>query len=110
MSGILNGIDTTVWDPAVDPALVGTYAATTKAAERDGARRRNRAAVFDRAGFDAALLDDRVPFAVMVTRLTGQKGADLLLPIVPLLRTIPLRVVVLGSGEASIAAGLRGSG
>jgi starch synthase len=107
LSGILNGIDTTVWDPAVDPALVGTYAATTKAAERDSARRRNRAAVFDRAGFDAAVFDDRVPLAVMVTRLTGQKGADLLLPIVPLLRTVPLRVVVLGSGEASIAAGLR---
>ena len=62
-----------------------------KAAERDGARRRNRAAVFDRVGFDAAVLDDDVPLAVMVTRLTGQKGADLLLPIVPLLRTIPLR-------------------
>ena len=105
--GILNGIDPTVWDPAADPALVGTYAATTKPGERDSARRRNRAAVFERAGFDPVLLDDGVPLAVMVTRLTGQKGADLLLPVVPILKSIPLRVVVLGAGEASIAAGLR---
>ena len=107
VSGILNGIDTTVWNPSADPALVGTYAATMKAGERDAARRRNRAAVFERAGFDPEFLDDRVPLAVMVTRLTGQKGADLLLPIVPILKSMPLRVVVLGSGEASIAAGLR---
>lgn len=107
VSGILNGIDPTIWDPASDPALAATYGATTKAGERDVARRRNRAAVFERAGFDAEMLDDGVPLAVVVTRLTGQKGADLLLPIVPLLKSIPLRVVVLGSGEASIAAGLR---
>jgi starch synthase len=117
VSGILNGIDTSVWDPAADTALAGTYAATTKGPERDAARRRNKAAVFERAGFERVALegagfvdpsfDDTVPLAVMVTRLTGQKGADMLLPIVPVLKSIPLRVVVLGSGEASIAAGLR---
>src|SRR5688500_2120634 len=46
LSGILNGIDPTVWDPSADPALVGTYAAKTNAGERDAARRRNRAGVF----------------------------------------------------------------
>jgi len=105
LSGILNGIDTAIWDPATDTALVATYSATDKAGLRDIARRRNRAAVFERVGFPVDPGDDTL-LAVMVTRLTGQKGADLLLPIAPILKSIPLRIVVLGSGEASIAAAL----
>ena len=50
--------------------------------------------------------DDDVPLAVAIARLTAQKGADLLVPIVPILRSMPLRLVVLGSGEAEIAAHL----
>ncbi len=102
VSGILNGIDTTVWDPGTDAALVTNYSAETKTADRTMARRANRAAVRIRAGFP----DDDVPLAVAIARLTGQKGADLLVPIVPILRSIPLRLVVLGSGEAEIAAQL----
>jgi starch synthase len=99
VSGILNGIDTTVWDPENDPRLVRNYSTATKGAERRAAREANRAAVRKRAGF---AIDD-VPLAVVIARLTGQKGADLLVPIVPILRSIPLRLVVLGSGEADIA-------
>jgi starch synthase len=102
VSGILNGIDTNVWDPAADPALSATYSASQRTTERAAARLANRAAVRLRAGF----ADDDVLLGVAVTRLTGQKGADLLVPIVPILRSIPLRVVVLGSGEAPIAAAL----
>jgi starch synthase len=102
MSGILNGIDTDVWDPETDPSLVANYAAETKTAERTMARVANRAAVRICAGF----ADDDVQLAVAISRLTGQKGADLLVPIVPILRSIPLRLVVLGSGEAEIAAQL----
>ena len=102
VSGILNGIDTTVWDPETDAALVANYSAGTKKLERALARAINRAAIRERAGF----ADDDVPLAVMVSRLTGQKGADLLVPIVPILRSIPLRLFVLGSGEAEIAGAL----
>ena len=42
----------------------------------------------------------------MVTRLTAQKGVDLLAPIVPVLRQIPLRLAVLGAGEAAMAGDL----
>ena len=85
-----------------------TTAASTKKPERTVARAANRAAIRERAGF----ADDDVPLAVVVSRLTGQKGADLLVPIVPILRSIPLRLVVLGSGEANIAerVGDRGGG
>lgn len=106
VSGILNGIDTAIWNPATDDALAARYSASDKAGERDIARRRNRAAVYERVGFPADVHDDGTLLAVMVTRLTGQKGADMLVPIAPILRSIPLRVVVLGSGEAAIAAAL----
>jgi starch synthase len=99
VSGIRNGIDTTVWDPETDAALVRNYSAEDKASQRRAAREANRDAVRKRAGF---AIDD-VPLAVVIARLTGQKGADLLVPIVPILRSIPLRLVVLGSGEADIA-------
>jgi starch synthase len=69
------------------------------------ARAENRSAVRRQAGF----ADDDVPLAAVIARLTGQKGADLLVPIVPILRSIPLRLFVLGSGEADIADGLAGA-
>ena len=103
VSGILNGIDTTVWDPATDDNLASNFTATGAAPARVAAKAANRAEVRRRAGFDD---DDDVLLAVMVSRLTGQKGADLLLPIVPLLDQVPLRVVVLGSGEQAIADSL----
>jgi starch synthase len=43
---------------------------------------------------------------VAVTRLTDQKGIDLLVPLVPLLEQIPMRLAVLGSGDAQLAATL----
>lgn len=106
VSGILNGIDITTWDPATDDALAAPYSVSDRAGERDIARRRNREAVYERVGFPASLRDDGTLLAVMVTRLTGQKGADMLVPIAPILKSIPLRVVVLGSGEAAIASAL----
>lgn len=106
LSGILNGIDTAIWDPQTDDALTARYSASEAAGERDVARRRNRMTVYERVGFSPAATADDSLLAVMVTRLTDQKGADMLVPIAPILKSIPLRVVVLGSGEATIASAL----
>lgn len=95
--GILNGIDTDVWNPADDPLIAAPF---------DGgsldARRANRSVLLDRVGFP----DDDVVLATVVTRLTHQKGVDLLTPLVPLLAEIPMRLAVLGSGDAALAAEL----
>jgi starch synthase len=60
--------------------------------------------VLDQVGW----IEDGRPLAVMVTRLTGQKGVDMLLPIVPVLRHVPMRLVVLGVGELELVRSLAG--
>jgi starch synthase len=95
--GIINGIDTDIWDPAHDALIASPFTPTS--IDDRGA---NRAALHQRVGLD----DDGVVLATVVTRLTHQKGIDLLTPLVPLLAQIPLRVAILGSGDAGLAAHL----
>ena len=96
--GILNGIDTEEWDPAADPLIAASFSASSIEA-----RAANRTALRERVGFP----DDGVVLGTVVTRLTHQKGIDLLAPLVPLLDQIPMRLAILGSGDAGLAAHLR---
>jgi starch synthase len=98
--GIRNGLDPVRWDPSTDRLLAATF----DAGDRDlpAARARNRAAVLECFGW----VDDDTPLAVMVGRLTGQKGVDLVVPLVPVLGHLPMRLAVLGVGEASLARAL----
>ena len=95
--GILNGIDTTVWDPAHDRHLAEPYAWGDMAGKA-AARR----AVLD----EMALPDLNGPLLVMVSRLVGQKGVDLLVPALDMVERMPLQVAVLGDGDAGLAAAL----
>jgi starch synthase len=96
--GILNGIDTDAWDPTTDPALVQTFSANTL-----HARRINKQAVVERFGLDGA----DGPLFCVVSRLTEQKGMDLLLEVVDGLVALGGRLAVLGSGEARLEDGFR---
>jgi starch synthase len=96
--GILNGIDTEIWDPATDP----TIAAPFDAADLSG-KETCRAALAARLG----LPDRPGPLAVVVTRLTEQKGSDLLPDLTRFLPRMPLRLAVLGSGDLHTATALR---
>lgn len=90
--GIPNGIDWSVWNPETDPSLVARYTAT-HAVE---GKARNRAAVREEFG----LIDDPyAPLVGIVSRLVDQKGFDLLAELAPTLHTLPLQLVVLGSGH-----------
>jgi starch synthase len=100
--GIRNGIDTARWDPATDALLPARYDATARA--MPAARAQDRRALLERFGWP----DDDMPLAVMVTRLTDQKGVDLVAPVVPVLRHIPMRLAVLGMGDGSLARELAG--
>jgi starch synthase len=95
LTGILNGIAVDAWDPATDPHIAAHYRPTTlwrKAA--------NKAAL--QQEFGLAERDD-VPLFAIVSRLTHQKGIDLVLAIADELAAIPAQLVVLGAGERAIA-------
>ena len=95
LTGILNGIDTDAWDPATDAHIASRYRATTlwrKAA--------NKAALQRELGL--AVRDD-VPLFAIVSRLTQQKGIDLVLAIADELAAIPAQLAVLGAGERDVA-------
>jgi starch synthase len=98
LSGIVNGVDTEVWDPATDASLAATYSAA-----RLQKRAENRAAIEARFGLEAG---PGLIFTV-VSRLTWQKGLDLLGDCVDGLVGMGARLAVLGAGEASIEAQFR---
>jgi starch synthase len=93
--GILNGLDTTVWDPATDAVLAAPYSRE----DRTG-KAACRADLLGRNGFDP---DDDGPVIGMIGRLDPQKGFDLLAGAAPELLARGARLVVQGSGPASLA-------
>ncbi len=99
-SGILNGLDTTVWDPATAD---GILAATYSRADRSG-KAACRADLLTRLGFDP---DDDGAVIGMIGRLDPQKGFDLLAAATPTLLERGARLVVQGSGPPAIAEPFR---
>ena len=91
--GILNGIDTAEWNPATDPHLAASYTAGKLAA-----RKRNKRAVEQEFGLDRG----DGPLFVVVSRLTWQKGMDVLVSVLDHLVGIGGRLALLGSGDAEI--------
>jgi starch synthase len=98
--GILNGLDTVVWDPATDADLAAPFSATDL-----GGKAACRADLLARLGFDAADTDSAV--LGMIGRLDPQKGFDLIHDAAPRLLDAGARIVVQGSGDPQLAAGLR---
>lgn len=95
--GIRNGIDTAVWDPRHDPHVAARF----DRRDVDG-KLACRDALLAECGWPG---DE--PVIGMVTRLTEQKGIDLVLGLVPFLPTLPARLVVLGAGDPATADALR---
>lgn len=94
--GILNGIDTALWDPATDAALAAPYSAADPAGKE-----RCRADLCTRLG-----LDPNGPILGLVGRLDPQKGFDLVAATAPGLVRSGARLVVLGTGDERLVAGL----
>ena len=94
LTGILNGIDETVWNPATDAHLVARFDAKHLAR-----RAVNKAALQTRFGLGA----EPATFVFgVVSRLTLQKGMDLLLDALPALAAGGAQLALLGSGEKSL--------
>jgi starch synthase len=95
LTGILNGVDTEVWDPRHDTALPRPYG------ERDATagKRVAKAALQNRLGLEST---ERVPLFGAVSRLTPQKGLDLVLAALPDLVTGGCQLALLGSGDSDL--------
>ena len=97
LRGILNGVDNALWNPATDPALAAPYAANRLAAKRE-----NKRALQNEMGLDAAV--DRPLFGI-ISRLTEQKGLDLVLTLGEGITHLPAQLAILGSGDKAMEAG-----
>ncbi|MEW6223105.1 MAG: glycogen/starch synthase [Chloroflexota bacterium] len=93
--GILNGIDPAVWDPATDAAIAAPYSRASP-----GGKAACRRDLLGRLGFDP---DDDGAVAGMIGRMDPQKGFDLLADGARDLLAAGVRIVVQGSGHASLA-------
>lgn len=98
VSGVLNGIDTTVWNPEADPNC-----APFSAAKLAG-KAKNRKALLEEFGLDAEVAG---PVVIVVSRLTPQKGIDLLPAATEELVAQGGALVVLGSGDVWAEAMMR---
>ena len=97
LRGILNGIDVKVWDPAADSLIAARFSASDLEP-----RSRNKAELQARLGLEA---DPHAPLFGVVTRLSWQKGLDLLLEALPVLLAEGAQLVLLGSGDPGLEAG-----
>jgi starch synthase len=97
--GILNGLDPEVWNPATDPTIAARYSAS----DLEG-KATCRRALLAELGLDPT---DSGPVAAMIGRLDPQKGFDLLTGAAPAILAAGGRLVVLGTGNPKLVAGLR---
>ena len=97
VSGIINGIDIKVWDPSTDRLIETTYDASDPAP-----RTRNKADLQARFGLDP---DPGALLFGVVSRLSWQKGLDLLLETVPALVAEGAQLALIGTGDAALEAG-----
>ena len=93
LTGILNGVDESVWHPQHDRALPFRYSAGSL-----WRRERNKLELLARVGLPE---DAQTPLLGIIARLTSQKGFDLLPDVLDaVFDARPVRLVILGSGEA----------
>ncbi len=97
--GILNGIDAQVWDPASDTSLPQRYSATQLQGKAVC-----KAALQTQFALAA---EPGTPLLGVVSRLTSQKGLDLVLSVLPEIIRLGGQLVVQGTGEASLEAAFR---
>jgi starch synthase len=92
LHGILNGADYSAWDPGKDPHLVAPY----EPGSADG-KKKNKLALIEEMNLEASL--KARPLLGMISRLSSQKGCDLLVQVLENLVGLDAGVVILGSGE-----------
>lgn len=99
VSGILNGIDHEVWNPAADPAIAQRY---------DASQPQGKAACKAALQRESGLAEDPdTPLLLALSRLSSQKGLDLILSALPQILEQGAQLVVQGAGEPALEAAFR---
>lgn len=91
--GIVNGIDTDIWNPATDKLLAADY--DEKSAIKN--KKINKKALQESLGLD---VDEHKMVIGIISRLTNQKGLDLVNDVIPGIMDEHTQVVVLGTGDS----------
>lgn len=99
LSGILNGVDYTIWDPAHDSLIEHNYGVEQPAPKAD-----NKAELQRRLGLPE---EPAAPLLGLVSRFVEQKGIDLLLDAAPQLLGEGAQLVLLGSGDRALESRAR---
>jgi starch synthase len=92
LSGILNGIDTDIWNPSSDPLITTTFDAASLSGKAV-----NKRTLCELCGFAA----DR-PLVGMITRLAEQKGLDLIAESAESIFALGVNLVLLGTGDPKL--------
>ena len=93
LSGVLNGIDMKLYDPAADPRIAANYTA-----EDVSGKAADKAALQKALGLRP---EPETPIIAMVSRLVTHKGLDLIREVMGDMMEFPVQVVLLGSGDAA---------
>jgi starch synthase len=100
LSGILNGADYGVWDPATDPYVAQRYQALDYAAGKAA----NKAALQAELGLEQKA---DAPLLVIVSRLNDLKGMDLVLSVMPAILRQGAQLAVVGTGDRGLEDGFK---
>jgi starch synthase len=92
LHGILNGLDYGVWNPATDRTIVANFSEEDAVA----GKRTNKAELQRELGLE---VDASIPLIAMVSRLSAQKGVDLVARLLPGLARQRVQVVIVGVGD-----------
>ena len=99
LSGLINGVDTAVWNPWTDRLIPARYSSASLSGKSVC-----RAELLKQCGFEAAF---RGPIFGMICRLTEQKGVDLVLANADFFTGRECRFVILGAGDKRMEAALQ---
>ena len=97
--GILNGIDTEIWNPETDPRIKQNF--TIETLDR---KAENKRALCKQMGL---AYDAGIPLIGMVSRIVSQKGFDILIQSLPEILRLPAQFVLLGAGDPLLEHVLR---
>jgi starch synthase len=90
LHGLVNGIDAETWDPFKDPYLPAPYSLSDLSGKARCKKALQR---------EMGLRQQKVPLLGVITRLTSQKGIDLVLEVIPELLELPVQMAILGTGD-----------